>query len=529
MKEYEKFEVTVKKIVEKARQERRLYENPSKEWLKKEILEEGGVKTVYQNIACFTEPTSRAARFTKNNIDHHFGQEEEKLLVQCEEILSKEELILIDRWVGEKEVVMRAIMPKRFAHLAYGGGNLFLPVEKGVDVEPTYQIVFFADENLEKNKEKPLPEKDITIRLAFSEGGKMIKIVRNSTYTGELKKGIFAGQDFRVREKEGGIFLHAGCRVDYLQRPDGTYKRVSSLIFGLSGTGKTTLVSKVLSRKEKEESWLIQDDGGKLMPEGSFFGYEKGGIFVKTEGVTPLQTEIYYGLLKPDTYLENVYIDEEGRLDFFDFRITSNGRAVIKRKDFLHAAIEIGVEKIDNVILITRGSIIPAIAKLTLEEAMMWLLLGQSIETSAGDPTQAGKIRQVFFYDPFIAGSRTKHANRFYEIFKELPNVNFYLLNTGGIGEGSRYKDISLSTTLSILDSLLRGGLEKEEEWVETGIKVKFKVPRAVRGVDSRFFYPVKLYSINEFEEREKWLIKSFQKTVERLEKLDPKILRVFK
>jgi len=35
------------------------------------------------------------------------------------------------------------------------------------------------------------------------------------------------------------------------------------------------------------------------MPDGSFHGFEAGGIFVKTEGVNPGdQIEIYYGLLE---------------------------------------------------------------------------------------------------------------------------------------------------------------------------------------------------------------------------------------
>jgi len=34
------------------------------------------------------------------------------------------------------------------------------------------------------------------------------------------------------------------------------------------------------------------------------------------------------------------------------------------------------------------------------------------------------------------------------------------LLNTGGIGEGGSYKDITLTDTMGILDSLFRGGAE---------------------------------------------------------------------
>ena len=58
----------------------------------------------------------------------------------------------------------------------------------------------------------------------------------------------------------------------------------------------------------------------------------------------------------------------------------------------MHASVNIDVPRIDNIILITRGPIIPAIAKLTREQAVAFMILGQSMESSAGDPTQAGKI-----------------------------------------------------------------------------------------------------------------------------------------
>jgi len=69
------------------------------------------------------------------------------------------------------------------------------------------------------------------------------------------------------------------------------------------------------------------------MPDGSFHGFELGGIFVKTEGVNPgEQAEIYYGLLKPGTFGENIYVTEDGDLDFYNLKMTSNSRAVIQRR-----------------------------------------------------------------------------------------------------------------------------------------------------------------------------------------------------
>jgi len=484
------------------------------------------VKTKYSNFVALSEPTSRAAMFTKNSVDSVFGEEELRLLTQCEEALRKKHLISIDRTVGNKEsrTIARLIVPSWLAHVAYGGKQLFGPL-KGKVKEPTYQILFFFDEAFETNKSKPLPEKDITIRLAMLDDGRVVKVVRNSSYIGEFKKGVFAAEDWNSKKRDG-IFLHAGCREDYLQSAIGDYCNVRSLFLALSANGKTSTTCRILARKGNEKSWLIQDDGGSLMPDGSFHGFEFGGLFVKTESVNPGdQREIFYGLLKPDTILENVHVTKDGDLDFYNLDKTSNGRAVIPRRDFMHASPYIGVDKIDNFILITRGPLIPAIAKLTMEQAVALMVLGQAMESSAGDPTKAGQIRSEFFYDPFIAGDRAEHANRFYSIIKNLPHINYFVLNTGGVGEGIRYKEITLEHTMGILDSLLRGGFEGI--WIDS--PSGFKVPKAVRTLDDIYLHPEKLYSRAEFEEKQKQLNQFRQRAIKKIgSNLHPNLKAIF-
>jgi phosphoenolpyruvate carboxykinase (ATP) len=439
---------------------------------------------------------------TKNNVDSPFGNDELELLAQCEEKLAQERLISVDLSVVTPgaNTTLRAMVPERFAHVALSASNLFQPADKGA--KPDWWVLMFFDEAFEDNKEKPLPEKDITIRLALLDDRKMVKIVRNSNYTGEIKKGVFAAADWFAKQA-GGIFLHVGCREDFLETPNGDYRKTRSLLAALSANGKTTNVSKILARKGREYSWLIQDDGGTLMPDGTFLGFEAGGIYVKTERVNPgSQTEIYYGLLRPDTVCENVFVSEDGDYDFYDLTRTSNGRAVIRRADFMHASPNnIVVPTIDNLILITRGPTIPAISKLSMAQAAALMVVGQAMESSAGDPTQAGRIRSEFFYDPFVAGDRAKHANLFYSILSGLPNIKCYLMNTGGVGEGPHYQDISVEHTLAILDSLLRGGLEREEDWIES--PTGFLVPTAIRMVDDILVQPEKLYTADEFEKRQ--------------------------
>ncbi len=521
------FAKTADRIRRKAIEENRLIDNPSDEELRLLVEDEPGVrKTIYANFVVKSEPTSRAAMFTKNSVDYPFGEEELQLLDQCEKALAKQKLISIDRIVGNEssETTVRLFVPERFAHVVYGGKNLFIPVKREVK-EPTYQILFFTDEAFEANKSKPLPQKDITIRLAMLDDGRVIKIVRNSNYIGEFKKGVFAAEDWIAKTRRGGIFLHAGCREDYLQSAHGDYRNVRTLLLALSANGKTSTTCRILARKGKEKSWLVQDDGGTLMPDGSFHGFEAGGIFVKTEDVNPgEQREIFYGLLKPGIVCENVYVNEHGDLDLYNLERTSNGRAVIPRRDFMHASSYIDVDRIDNLILITRGPLIPAIARLTQEQAVALMILGQAMESSAGDPTKAGSIRSEFFYDPFVAGDRAEHANRFYKILRGLPHMNYFLLNTGGVGEGARYKEITLEHTMGILDSLLRGGLE---DWIDS--PTGFKVPKAIRTVDDIYLHPERLYSRAEFEEKQKKLNRLRREAIEKIgDALHPNLINVF-
>ncbi|MCK9357980.1 MAG: phosphoenolpyruvate carboxykinase (ATP) [Dehalococcoidia bacterium] len=507
------FERTADRIRAKAKAEGRLTDNPDARQLRAILAREPGARqTRYGNFAVESEPTSRSAIFTKNSVDNAFGDDERRLLAECEEKLSHQRLISLDRVVGDENSgkTVRLIVPERFAHVAYGGGNLFVPCEHPVD-NPTYQIVFFYDDAFDRNRDLPLAQKDITIRLAMLEDGHFVKVVRNGNYIGEYKKGVFAAEDWTAKAHGDGIFLHAGCREDHLQSAHGEYRTVRTMLVALSANGKTSTTCKILARKGNEKSWLVQDDGGTLMADGSFHGYEAGGVFVKTEGVNPgTQAEIYYGLLKPSTLCENVYVSDDGDFDFYNFQRTSNGRAVVRRADFMHASNSIDVEHIDNFVLITRGPLIPAISRLTREQAAALMVLGQAMESSAGNPALAGTIRSEFFYDPFVAGDRAAHANRFYEIQKCLPEMNYYLLNTSGIGSvvrnggdpdepaDSRYRNIRLEDTMAILDSLLRGGLEN---WVES--PTGFLVPGSVRALDDIYFHPEKLFSATEFEDNQ--------------------------
>jgi len=522
---FDEFLLCAQEIFRCAQREGRLARNPDDDQLRAMTLEEPEVReTRYGNLVANSEPTSRATMKTANNVDEAFAERERQLLQDAKQRLGKESLVSIDVEVGDgsEGITARLIVPRRYAHVAYGGRKLF---KATTTEEPTYYVVMFCDEAFAKNPSRLLPSKDITIRLAYASDGRMVKIIRNSSYSGEWKKAVFAGEDYRCKLKGNGIFLHSGCRKDTLETSHGPYATMYSLFVALSGNGKTSTSCRVLARKGRERSWLIQNDGGILGRDGTFRGYEAGGFFFKTNGLSPEDyREGYYGCLKPKTFLENVSICDDGSLDLFNLELTANGRAIVERRDFMHAGRHINTESVDNLFIITRGNIIPAIARLTHEQAAAFMVLGQSMETSAGDPTQSGKIKQEFFYDPFIAGDRAEHANLFYDILKTNAHINCYLLNTGWVGEGETYRDIDLSDTVGILDSLLRGGLE---DWILSE-RSKMLIPRAVRTVDSILMHPEKLFTYAEFDRQQRALDLQRAEAMDRYPGLDRKIRAVF-
>src|SRR5512137_145136 len=143
----EEFALAAERIRDTAAADGRLLVNPADQELGAIVETEPTVRrTIYGNFVAQSEPMSRAAMFTQNSVDHPFGAKERKLLAQCESVLSTKSLISVDRTVGNEssQTVVRLIVPEEFAHVAYGGKNLFLPVRRSFK-EPDYTIIMFAD------------------------------------------------------------------------------------------------------------------------------------------------------------------------------------------------------------------------------------------------------------------------------------------------------------------------------------------------------------------------------------------------
>ena len=99
---FDEFQQAARTVFESAQEEGRLIYNPDDNWLRKLSLEEPEArKTKYGNVVAESEPMSRAAMFTRNNIDSPFGNEERHLLQEAITRLGQEELVAIDVAVGD--------------------------------------------------------------------------------------------------------------------------------------------------------------------------------------------------------------------------------------------------------------------------------------------------------------------------------------------------------------------------------------------------------------------------------------------
>ncbi|MBN2025811.1 MAG: phosphoenolpyruvate carboxykinase (ATP) [Actinobacteria bacterium] len=491
----------------------KVIDNPSDQQLREWSLEQGGVISQAGNLAVTTKVRSRSAKFTEIFHDRIPEEGDLKLIREAFDYLKDKEVIRLDRRMcmhPDFRFHARVYITNKYARIPLMWGNtLFEPDDP--DGDPDFVTITIAE----------WPERRVFV---FPEEG--LTIILGSDYKGENKKATLRQLMYAVK-KRGCLGLHAGSKIVRLMQ-HGELTDVGFLFFGLSGTGKTSLSCHSHWLVHPERIIIRQDDVVILRPDGSALGTESS-MYVKTDGLD-LETQplLYSACLSRRTILENVMVHEgSGYIDFQDCSITSNGRAMVKRGDVAFTDDQIDLPKVHNIVFITRRQdVVPPIAKLSPEFGAAAFMLGESIETSAGDPTMAGRAIRVVGTNPFIVGSEAEEGNIFLSILRRNPDIDCYMINTGQVGatEGLAGENITVRDSVKIIEMIAR----EEIKWKEDTFW-GYEVPEEIPGMDyarfdlSNFYQPDEIYSLKEAlrKERIEWL--------ERFDGLDPDIINAIR
>jgi phosphoenolpyruvate carboxykinase (ATP) len=417
---------------------------------------------------------------------------------EVQEKLATMDLLQVDRRMGmspEVPIHCRLIVPKEYARIAYMWHNMLFP-STSVQ-EPDFVSVYVPD----------WPETFI-----FCDVQQGYTYILGTDYPGEAKKSMLRQAMYWIKRK-GGLGLHAGSKILRVTGPDGKLRDVGFLLFGLSGTGKTTLTLHDHGLKDPEKAIIKQDDVVLLSRDGSAFGTEDG-FYIKTEGLEPSQTVLWGAATHPTAAYENIKVGAAGKVDFLDTSLTSNGRGVVLRRFIRGSGDGIDLPKANKIVFITRrNDVVPVCARLTSEQAAAYFMLGESIETSAGDPTKAGQAKREVGTNPFIVGPEADEGNRILQILRENPDMQAYILNTGSIGAkaGDPGEKISIKVSTEIMKQIAKEGIrwEKDPDW-------GYEVPKDVPGIDLAKYDPRRHYAPTEYTalvdtlraERKEWLAK---------------------
>ncbi|MCH8923938.1 MAG: phosphoenolpyruvate carboxykinase (ATP), partial [Planctomycetes bacterium] len=292
-------------------------------------------------------------------------------------------------------------------------------------------------------------------------------VILGTEYAGEMKKGVFTMMNYFM-PKRGVLSMHCSATAD-------RENEHSSILFGLSGTGKTTLSA--------DPNRLLIGDDEHCWTDRGIFNIE-GGCYAKAIGLTVESEPEIYQALRFGAVLENVVYDEHDHaVDYNDDSITENTRAAYPVEFIHNAKIPCLGGHPRDVIFLTCDAfgVLPPVSRLTPEQAMYHFISGYTAKV-AGTEVGVTEPEATFspcFGGPFLLWHPGKYAEMLAErIQKHRSNV--WLVNTGwsggAYGTGKRMK---LAFTRAIIDAIHSGVLADAPTQVDPvfGLRVVTKCP----------------------------------------------------
>ncbi|MDO5771900.1 MAG: phosphoenolpyruvate carboxykinase (ATP) [Bacteroidales bacterium] len=389
--------------------------------------------------------------------------------------LSNKKLYVVDGYCGANlATCLRVRFIVEVAWQAHFVKNMFIrPTDEELEnFEPDFIVYNASKAKVENYKELGLnSETAVVFNLTSKE-----QVIINTWYGGEMKKGMFSMMNY-FKPLEGIASMHCSANTNE--------KGETAIFFGLSGTGKTTLST-------DPKRMLIGDDEHGWDDEG-VFNYE-GGCYAKVIKLDKESEPDIYNAIKRDALLENVTVDENGKIDFDDKSVTENTRVsypIYHINNIVKPISKAPAAK--NVIFLSADAfgVLPPVSILNPEQTKYYFLSGFTAKLAGTERgiTEPTPTFSACFGAAFLELHPTKYAE---ELVKrmEKSGAKAYLVNTGWNGTGKR---ISIKDTRGIIDAILDGAINNAP--TKTIPYFNFEVPTELPGVDTNILDPRDTYA----------------------------------
>ena len=326
------------------------------------------------------------------------------------------------------------------------GYNMFLRPSESQEknLKNNWTILCAPGLHIKNPKEYGIHQSNFSI-LNFTEN---VIIIGGTGYTGEIKKGIFSVLNYILPKQKNILPMHCSANIGN--------SNDTSLFFGLSGTGKTTL-SADPNRK------LIGDDEHGWS-DTSIFNFE-GGCYAKCINLSYEKEPDIFSAIKKGALLENISFKNNNEVDYSDSSKTENTRVSYPIFHIKNIAIPSVGPLPKNIFFLTADAfgVLPPISKLNIFQTMYHFISGYTSKVAG---TEEGIIEpeatfSACFGSPLMPLHPTFYAKMLGEkMTKE--NVNVWLINTGwsggpyGIGER-----IHLKYTRAMIKAAMEGELNQ--------------------------------------------------------------------
>lgn len=401
----------------------------------------------------------------------------DKLYERVAQYLSERDLLYVqDNYAGsdpQYRLGVRVVTESPW-HALFARNMFILPslfgdeAEFAADFSVVHAPYFEADPAIDGTRS------EVFICASFA---RKILLIGGTKYAGEVKKSVFSVMNYLL-PMSGALSMHASASV-------GKAHGDTAVIFGLSGTGKTTLAT------DPKRNMIGDDELG--WGENGVFNIE-GGSYAKTIRLSVEDEPLIYNAANQfESILENVVVDPEtGVPDFDDGSKTENTRTSYPLDHLPNVEPSLSGPHAANIVYLSADAfgVLPPISRLTREQAMYYLISGYTSKLAG---TERGIVDpeatfSTCFGAPFLPLPPSYYANVLRDKINEFDS-HVWMINTGwtggpfGVGERIR-----IPHTRAMLNAALEGDLDDVAYQADPIFGLN--VPQEIDGVPKEILTP---------------------------------------